>query len=106
MLVTKEYLCENCGEIEIVQSHKQTSKKCPTCKAKIERVISAPIISKLNEPRTIGAQLDLNNKKNPLSREKALGVGKQKKLEKESRMKKISKLTPSGMKRFLNDGIL
>jgi len=105
-LVTKEYNCPNCGDIEIFQTHTEISKKCPTCKAKIERVISRPLVAKDGGPRTIGSQIDLNNKRNPLSREKAFGVGAEKKLEAQSRMKKIQRMTPEQKKKFIETGNL
>lgn len=105
-LVTKEYDCPKCGLIEIFQSHKEQSKKCPTCKSPIERIISKPLIAKDSAPRTIGSQIDLNNKRNPLSREKAFGVGAEKKLKEQERMRKIQNLTPEGKQRFIEKGIL
>jgi putative FmdB family regulatory protein len=106
-IVEKEYLCENCGEFSEFQQHSEVYKKCPKCKSKnIERLISKPLLSKDNEPRTIGSQIDRNNKRNPLTREKIFGVGAEKKLEKESYYKKIAGLTGEAKERFLKDGTL
>ena len=107
MLVIKEYECENCGIFEELQSHNKVHKKCPTCKStNIERLISKPLLSKDNAPRTIGSQIDQNNRRNPLTREKIFGVGAEKKLEKESYYKKIAGLTGAAKERFLKDGSL
>lgn len=107
MLVVKEYLCDNCGNVEFLQSHKEIYKKCPNCKSKnIERTISSPIVAKDAAPRTIGSQIELNNKRNPLSREKTFGVDAEKKLENQSRLKKIANLNPEQMKKFIEDGKL
>lgn len=36
-----EYACKNCGTIEVRQSiNDEPLKKCPTCTAKVERLIS------------------------------------------------------------------
>lgn len=36
-----EYLCKNCGTIEMHQKISEAPlKKCPTCKKKVERLIS------------------------------------------------------------------
>lgn len=73
MIVTKEYECPKCGPIEIEQVHNRIAHKCPTCKSPIERLIGLPIISKLGDPRTVGSQIELNNKRNPLTREQRVG---------------------------------
>lgn len=105
--VFKEYNCPNCGNIEIYQHHTSQSKKCPTCKAQIERLISKPIVAKDGGPRTVGSQIELNNKRNPLTREKVFGVDAEKKIKEQERMKKISKLdTPEKLKKFVEDGTL
>ena len=105
-LVFKEYMCENCNIIEILQPHNKTSKKCPDCGAGIERLISSPIISMLGGPRTVGAQIDINNSKNPLAREKAMGDITQKKLEGEAKFRKLANATPAQKKRYIEEGKL
>lgn len=106
--VTKNYECPNCGPIEILQSHNVISKKCPECKAEIERVLTAPLIAKDAGPKTVGGLLDRNNKKNKLKREKVMGdIGvTEKKLEKESHMRKLANASPQQVKRYVETGIL
>lgn len=104
--VIKTYECPKCGDIEITQSHNTTSKKCPTCKSKIERVLSAPLIAKDAAPKTVGGLLDRNNRKNKHEREKVMGDITEKKLEKESHMRKLANASPSQIKRYVEKGIL
>lgn len=105
--VTKEYLCQTCGEFEILQSHTEQLKRCPTCNSiEIDRIISRPLIAKDGAPRTIGSQIDLNNKRNPLSREKAFGPDAKKKLEARERMEKIQKMTVEQKQRFIERGTI
>ena len=107
-IVIKTYECPKCGDIEITQSHKTISKKCPTCKSEIERIITSPLIAKDAEPKTVGGLLDKNNRKNKLEREKVMGdIGiTEKKLEKESRMRKLANASPQQIKRYVETGIL
>lgn len=105
-LVFKEYMCENCNVIEILQQHNKTSNKCPDCGAEIERLISRPLISKVGGPRTIGSQIELNNKKNPLAREKAMGEVTEKKLEGEAKFRKLARATPKQKQRYIEEGKL
>lgn len=102
--VTKTYECPKCGDIEIFQSHKTTSKKCPTCKSKIERVITAPAVAKDGNPRTFGSMIERNNKRNPLEREKVMGVNADKKLAAESKMRKLAKASPEQIKKYVETG--
>lgn len=104
--VIKEYDCPKCGVIEIVQEHTKTSKKCPTCKCKIERLISRPLIAKDKAPRTVGTLLEQNNKKNKLEREKTMGNVTEKKLERESFYRKLANASPEMKKRYIEKGIL
>jgi putative FmdB family regulatory protein len=106
-LVTKEYGCDVCiKKFEVFQNHTETLDKCPTCGSNVEQIISAPIIAKVGGPRTIGSQIELNNKRNPLTREKIFGVDAEKKQKQRERLNKISKLDSSGMKNFLEKGTL
>lgn len=105
MLVDKEYECDKCGIVTILQQHNQISKKCPQCKSKnFERRISSPALAKLNEPRTIGALIDQNNKKNPLTREKTFGPDMQKKLDAQERFNKINNMSPEQKKKWIETG--
>lgn len=104
--VIKTYECPKCGDIEITQSHTTTSKKCPTCKSKIERVLSAPMIAKDSAPKTVGTLMEQNNKKNKHKREKVMGEITEKKLEKESHMRKLANASPQQVKRYVETGIL
>lgn len=105
--VFKEYSCPKCGHIEIYQHHSKQSKKCPECSSPIERLISKPIVAKDGGPRTVGSQIELNNKRNPLTREKVFGVGAEKKIKEQERLKKIAKLdSPEKVKKFVEDGTL
>lgn len=104
--VIKTYECPKCGDIEITQSHKAVSKKCPTCKSKIERVLSAPMIAKDSTPKTVGSLMEQNNKKKKHEREKAMGEITEKKLEKESHMRKLANASPQQIKRYVEKGIL
>lgn len=108
MLVIKEYECDNCGIIEDLQAHDKTHKKCWKCGSKkLERLISKPLISKDGGPRTIGSLIDQNNRRNPLSRERAFGPDAEKKIKAQERMKKIQNLdTPEKMNKFIRDGTL
>ena len=106
--VIKEYECTKCGPIEIIQLHTEISKKCPTCKSPIERVLSVPLISKDGGPKTVGMLLEKNNRKAPLKREKVMGeMGvTEKKLEKEAHMRKLANASPQQVKRYVETGIL
>lgn len=105
--VIKEYGCKSCGaKFEVLQRHDHVTKKCKFCKKKVEQIISAPIISKLAGPRTIGSQVEQNNKRNPLTREKIFGVDAEKKAKARERMQKIQKLDANGMKNFIEKGTL
>lgn len=106
-LVTKEYRCETCGEFELLQSHTDVLNRCPVCNSiELERVLSAPVVAKDGAPRTIGSQIELNNKRNPLSREKAFGPDADKKLKARERMKKIQNMTPEQTKKFIEKGTI
>jgi putative FmdB family regulatory protein len=105
-LVTKEYLCKNCDVIEIFQQHDKTSKKCPNCKAKIERLISKPLVAKDGSPRTIGSQIELNNKNNKYAREKAMGETTEKKLAGESKFRKLSNASQQQKQRYIDEGVI
>lgn len=105
--VVKEYQCANCiDKITIYQHHSETTELCPNCSGPIEQVISAPIIAKVGGPRTVGTQIEQNNKRNPLTREKIFGHDAEKKQNQKERLRKISKLDSSGMKNFLEKGTL
>lgn len=103
--VIKNYECPKCGEIEITQSHKTVSKKCPTCKSQIERLLTAPLVAKDSAPKTVGGLIDLNNK-NKRKRDGAMGGVTEKKLEKESHMRKLANASPQQVKRYVETGIL
>lgn len=106
-LVTKEYHCETCGDFELLQNHKEQLKRCPKCDSmEVERVISRPLISKDGGPRTIGSLIEQNNRRNPLSRERAFGIDAEKKMKAKERMEKIQKLTPEQTKKFIEKGTL
>ena len=106
-LVTKEYRCETCGDFELLQNHEEQLKRCPTCDSiEVERIISAPVVAKDGGPKTIGSLIELNNKRNPLSRERAFGVDAEKKMKAKERMKKIQNLTPEQTKKFIEKGTL
>lgn len=105
-IVIKTYECPKCGDIEITQIHTEISKKCPTCKSKIERILSAPLVAKDAAPKTVGGLIDKNNKKNKLEREKVMSGFSEKKLEKESHMRKLANASPSQIKRYVEKGIL
>lgn len=105
--VTKEYECENCGVIEIFQKHTSISKKCPTCNAEIERLISKPLVAKDGSPRTVGSQIEINNKKNKYAREKAMGgEAAEKKLAAETKWKKLYNATPEQKQKYVEDGTI
>lgn len=104
--VTKEYLCEKCGEIEFIQNHKEVYKKCPICKSPIERLLSAAIIAKDGNPRTVGKLMEQNNKKNKLKREKVMGDITEKKLAKETHFRKLANASPAQKKRYIETGVL
>lgn len=105
-IVIKEYLCPNCGEIERSQEHDQISRKCWICKSpEIERRISVPIFSKDGAPRTIGSFVARQNKRNPLTREKRFGEITEKKLSAETRLRKISKMTPEQKRKYIEGEI-
>lgn len=105
-IVIKEYLCPNCGEIERSQEHDQISRKCWICKSpEIERRISVPIFSKNMEPRTVGTFAEKNGRKNPLTREKQFGQITEKKLSAETRLRKISRMTPEQKQKYIEGRI-
>ena len=104
--VIKTYECPECGDIEIVQSHTEISKKCPECKSIIDRVLSAPLVAKDGSPKTVGGLLDKNNKRNPLEREKIMGDVTEKKLDAISRSRKLATASPEVIKRYVETGIL
>ena len=104
--VIKTYDCPKCGDIEILQSHTKESKKCPTCKSKIERVLTAPMLAKDGKPRTVGKLIELNNKRNKRGREEAMGGISEEKLAKESHMRKLANASPAQKKRYIETGIL
>lgn len=107
MIVIKNYRCPKCGEYEVDENHNETHKKCKICKKeKVERLLTAPIVAKDGEPRTVGSLIDRNNKRNPLTREKQFGDLNSKKLEKQSRFNKINKLSPEQKKTFIETGRL
>ena len=89
-IVIKEYNCSKCGDLEIAQSHLETSTICPDCGSEIDRVLSAPLFVKDGSPKTVGGLLDKNNKRNPLEREKIMGNITEKKLAAESRSHKLA----------------
>lgn len=106
-LVTKEYFCENCGKMEFLQNHKEIHVRCPKCNSiEIERTISAPVVAKDGGPRTIGSQIELNNKRNPLSREKAFGVGAEKKIKAKEKMQKLQRMTPEQVNKYIERGTM
>ena len=104
--VVKTYECPKCGDIEILQLHTEESKKCPTCKSEIERVLTAPMLAKDSAPRTIGTLMEKNNKRNKYSREKSMGEATEAKLSKESHMRKLANASPAQTKRYIETGIL
>ena len=104
--VIKTYECPKCGDIEILQLHTEESKKCPTCKSKIERVLTAPMLAKDGNPRTVGKLMEVNNKRNKRGREKAMGEINEQKLTKESHMTKLANASPPQKKRYIETGIL
>lgn len=105
-IVIKEFHCEKCDNtFEDHVKHTVRSKKCPTCKTKCESLISLPSISKMGGPRTVGALMEQNNKKNPLSKEKALGSKEDlKKMEHQKHMKDLARMTPEQTKRYIETG--
>jgi putative FmdB family regulatory protein len=105
-IVTKTYDCPKCGAIEIMQSHKEQSKKCPTCKSKIERTLSAPMVAKDSAPKTVGTLIEQNNRRNKHGREKAMGDITERKLERESHFRKLANATPAQKRRYIEKGIL
>lgn len=104
--VYKTYRCINCGEFEILQYHKDILEVCPTCDCYVDRLLSKPIIAKDSAPRTVGSLIELNNKRNPLTREKQFGVDAEKKMKQKERLDKISKLSGDGLKNFIERGSL
>lgn len=104
--VIKTYDCPKCGAIEIVQNHKEVSKKCPTCKAKIERTLCAPLVAKDAGPKTVGSLIEQNNKKNKLTREKTMGDITERKLSRETHFRKLANATPEQKRRYIERGIL
>lgn len=104
--VIKTYRCDNCGDIERFEEHTHISKKCWECKSSnIERIITPPIVSKNASPRTIGSLIERNNRRNPLSREKQFGQITEKKLAKENKLRKISKMTPEQKQKYIEGKI-
>lgn len=107
MIVIKTYRCDNCGEYEVPEHHNETHDICELCgQLPAERIITAPIVAKDGEPRTVGSLIERNNKRNPLTREKQFGDLTEKKLEKQSRFQKINKLSPEQKKKFIETGRL
>lgn len=104
--VVKTYECPKCGDIEILQLHTEESKKCPTCKSEIERVLTAPMLAKDSAPRTVGTMMERNNKRNKHGREQALKGISEQKLAKESHMTKLANASPAAKKRYIETGIL
>lgn len=104
--VIKTYDCPKCGGIEILQQHTEQSKKCPTCKSAIERIISAPMLAKDSAPRTVGTMMERNNKRNKHGREQSMGKINEQKLSKESHMRKLANASPAAKKRYIETGIL
>lgn len=104
--VYKTYRCVNCGEFEILQSHKDILEVCPKCDCYVDRLLSKPIVAKDSAPRTVGSLIELNNKRNPLTREKKFGVDAEKKMKEKERLNKISKLSGDGLKKFIEKGTL
>ena len=106
MLVIKQYLCETCGELEYLQSHKEVYSRCPNCDSpEVQRVISPSLVVD-KTPRTVGSMIDRNNRKNPLTREKIFGVGAEKKIKDQEKMEKIANLSPEGKIKYINEGKL
>ena len=104
--VTKEYLCEKCGEVEFIQNHKEIYKKCPICKSPVERLLSPAIVAKDNTPRTVGSLIAHNNRANKYKREKIMDGVTEEKLRKESHFRKLANATPAQKKRYIEKGIL
>jgi putative FmdB family regulatory protein len=104
--VIKEYECESCGNFEIWQDSSEMLEKCPECGGDVERLISLPLISKLDEPRTIGTQIERNNKRNPLTREKMLGseADFQRKAEQRAKNRKINSMTDQQKNEYIKTG--
>ncbi len=106
MLVIKQYFCETCGGFEELQNHKEIHSRCPKCDSlEIERVITPSLVVD-KTPRTVGSMIEQNNRRNPLTREKLFGVGAEKKIKAQEKMKKISELSPQGIKSYVEKGIL
>lgn len=105
-IVIKTYRCPKCGDIERSEEHTSMARKCWECGSKqIERIITPPIVSKDGAPRTVGSFVERNNKRNPLTREKQFGNITEKKLEKESRLRKISRMTPEQKQKYIEGKI-
>lgn len=102
--VIKEYRCENCGDISKESHHDEVIEKCWVCGASLDQLICAPAIAKMGGPRTVGAMMEQNNKRNPLTREKHFGVGAEKKMAQEAKLKKIAKMTPEQKKKYIETG--
>lgn len=102
MNIVAEYQCDKCGIIEIMQKHTAIRRKCPECKGKIERLISLPLISRMNEPRTLGSLAEKNAKKRP---EKAqLSESEKKQLETKSKVDRINKMSAVEKQRYIMEG--
>lgn len=104
--VIKTYDCPKCGAIEITQSHNTISKKCPKCKSEIDRTLTAPLVAKDGNPRTVGKLMEQNNKKNKLKREKVMGDVTEQKLAKETHFRKLANASPAQKKRYIETGVL
>ena len=105
-IVVKTYRCPECGDIERSEEHTSIARKCWQCGSKqIERIITPPIISRDAAPRTVGSLLEKNNKKNPLTREKQFGKITERKLDKESKLRKIAKMTPEQKQKYIEGKI-
>ncbi len=106
-LVIKEYFCENCGDFEDLQQHNKMHTRCPKCdSAEIERLISKPIVAKDGGPRTIGSQIELNNKRNPLTREKIFGPDAEKKMKQREKMEKLQNMSTEQKNKYIETGQL
>lgn len=102
--VIKTYECPECGIIEREEAHTSCAKKCWICKSKVDRIISAPIVSKDGGPRTVGALMDRNNKKNPLAREKRFQSAPTKESPQAAKLRAISKMTDAQKAAYIETG--
>jgi len=59
-----DYRCKKCGDFEVCQKMTDAPlKKCPTCKKKVERLISGGVHACVKEIKTMGQLAEANNKK-------------------------------------------